>query len=155
MKQLTLAYVIDNNKILLGFKKRGFGQGWWNGFGGKVEDGEQLESAVIRELREEAGLEALAISLEAIFEFRFEQEPGKVLQVHVFKVNKWQGDVTESEEMKPQWFDLDALPYETMWPDDRLWMPLFFLGQKLRGQFLFDVNHQVIDYTLKEVKNFD
>jgi len=27
----------DRDEVLLGFKKRGFGQGKWNGFGGKVQ----------------------------------------------------------------------------------------------------------------------
>jgi 8-oxo-dGTP diphosphatase / 2-hydroxy-dATP diphosphatase len=32
----------DNNKILLGLKKRGFGKGKWNGFGGKLEKDENI-----------------------------------------------------------------------------------------------------------------
>jgi hypothetical protein len=35
-----------NNQLLLGVKKRGFGEGWWNGFGGKVHKGESIEEAV-------------------------------------------------------------------------------------------------------------
>lgn len=26
-----------------------------------------------------------------------------------------------SEEMKPQWFRKDEIPFDTMWPDDRYW----------------------------------
>jgi 8-oxo-dGTP diphosphatase/2-hydroxy-dATP diphosphatase len=37
-------------------KKRGFGKGKWNGFGGKVEEGECIEDSAIRELEEECGL---------------------------------------------------------------------------------------------------
>jgi len=32
-------------------KKRGFGQGKWNGFGGKVEPNESIEQAAIREMK--------------------------------------------------------------------------------------------------------
>ncbi len=38
-------------------KKRGFGIGKWNGFGGKIEAGETIEAAAIRELFEESALE--------------------------------------------------------------------------------------------------
>lgn len=38
-KVLTLLLIQQANKILLGMKKRGFGAGRWNGFGGKVETG--------------------------------------------------------------------------------------------------------------------
>ena len=41
-KLLTLVLVREPGKILLGMKKRGFGQGRWNGFGGKVENGESI-----------------------------------------------------------------------------------------------------------------
>ncbi|MEK7165153.1 MAG: DNA mismatch repair protein MutT, partial [Patescibacteria group bacterium] len=39
-KVLTLCIVHQNEKVLLGMKKRGFGAGRWNGFGGKLQDGE-------------------------------------------------------------------------------------------------------------------
>ena len=55
MKIVTLVFVHDNQKVLLGYKKRGFGAGRWNGFGGKVETGETLEQAARRELKEESG----------------------------------------------------------------------------------------------------
>jgi len=47
-KILTLAFVRTQQQILLGFKKRGFGTGHWNGFGGKVETGETIEDAARR-----------------------------------------------------------------------------------------------------------
>ena len=52
-KQLTLVAVLKENNILLGMKKRGFGEGRWNGFGGKVETGETIEEGAKRELKEE------------------------------------------------------------------------------------------------------
>ncbi len=36
--------------MLLGEKKRGFGEGYFNGFGGKVEAGETVQQAAIREV---------------------------------------------------------------------------------------------------------
>lgn len=47
-KVLTLAFVRRHGEILLGYKKRGFGVGKWNGFGGKVETGETIEDAAKR-----------------------------------------------------------------------------------------------------------
>jgi len=47
-KILTLAFVRRKGEILLGYKKRGFGAGKWNGFGGKVEAGETIEDAAKR-----------------------------------------------------------------------------------------------------------
>ena len=47
-KLYTLAFVLDAGRILLGMKKRGFGAGRWNGFGGKVDPGESIEAAAKR-----------------------------------------------------------------------------------------------------------
>ena len=49
-KVLTLVLVRDvpQRRILLGMKKRGFGAGKWNGFGGKLEPGESVQEAAKR-----------------------------------------------------------------------------------------------------------
>lgn len=47
-KLLTLLFVLKPEKVLLGYKKRGFGAERWNGFGGKVQQGETIEEAAIR-----------------------------------------------------------------------------------------------------------
>ena len=53
MKPTTLVFPIDEqNRILLGRKKRGFGANKYNGFGGKLDDGESFRECAIRELYE-------------------------------------------------------------------------------------------------------
>lgn len=136
-KPLTLCVVHEHPKVLLGMKKRGFGAGRWNGFGGKVEQGETIEEAAKRELMEEAGLEAEEIIEKGIIDFEFENDP-KILEVHIFHVSKFKGEPKETEEMKPQWFFLDEIPFSQMWSDDIHWMPLFLSGKKFKGKFLFD-----------------
>ena len=43
--------------VLLGMKKRGFGVGKWNGFGGKVENGKTVVfDGAMRELQEECSI---------------------------------------------------------------------------------------------------
>lgn len=41
-KVSSLVILRKNGSVLLGLKKRGFGAGKWNGFGGKKEDGETM-----------------------------------------------------------------------------------------------------------------
>ena len=55
-KVLTLVLLRKGSRVLLGMKKRGFGAGKWNGFGGKVEAGETVVEAAAREVQEECGL---------------------------------------------------------------------------------------------------
>lgn len=135
---MTLCVVLQDENILLGMKKKGLGTGRWNGFGGKVEINETVEQAALRELREEAGIHAIEMEKSGVLNFEFQNDPAKLLEVHVFCVKKFEGEPQESNEMKPQWFAVNAIPYEQMWSDDVYWLPLLLRGEKFEGKFLFD-----------------
>lgn len=135
-KLLTLCLVHQPPKILLAMKKRGFGAGRWNGLGGKLNPGETIEAAAKREAEEEAGIVLQDLEKMGILEFEFQGNP-EILQVHVFKSTSFTGEPTETEEMKPAWFEAGAVPYKEMWPDDIFWLPLFLEGKKFTGKFLF------------------
>ena len=135
-KVLTLCFVTDGGRVLLGMKKRGFGAGRWNGFGGKLEAGETVEAAARRELSEEAGIEADALSPAGVLVFEY-RHTGAILEVRVFRVAGYRGEPTETEEMRPAWFSFDDFPYDQAWPDDRHWMPHFLAGKSVSGRFIF------------------
>lgn len=157
-KVLTLCIAYENKKILLGMKKRGFGVGRWNGFGGKVEEGETIFESAKRECEEEAGIKVLEMEEKGIIDFEFQNDP-KILEVHIFEIIKFDGFPEESEEMEPRWFYLDEIPFKQMWPDDVHWMPLFLSGKKFKGKFLFDrpsdaeYTSKIINKELLEVEN--
>lgn len=136
-KLLTLCIVHQHPRVLLGMKKRGFGIGHWNGFGGKVEEGESIEEAAKREVKEEAGIDILNFEKIGIIEFLFENDP-EMMEVHLFKAKDFIGEPSDSDEMSPKWFHVDEIPFMNMWPDDVHWMPLFLKGKKFKGRFLFD-----------------
>ena len=131
-------------------KKRGHGEGKWNGFGGKVEEGETIEEAAIRETKEEAGIEVSRINKLGILEFEYQDGSGN-MEVHIFCAKEFKGNPTESEEMKPQWFDINEIPYNQMWSDDKYWLPMFLDKKEFKGKFLFDESNEIIDYTLSEL----
>lgn len=152
-KVMTLCIVHQHPRILLGKKKRGFGAGRWNGFGGKVTQGETIEEAAKRELMEEAGIEVGEIEKHGILDFEFEGNP-EILEVHIFKALDFDGEPSESEEMMPQWFFVDQIPFREMWPDDIYWIPLFLKGKKFRGKILFGPNDTIIDKEISLVDDF-
>jgi len=151
-KLLTLCIIRQNSEILLGMKKRGFGVGRWNGFGGKLEAAETIEEAAMRELREEAGIEVKKLEKVGILEFEWKGN-SEISQVHIFKSDDFWGEPKESEEMKPQWFDVDKIPFEKMWPDDIHWMPLFLNGKKFKGGFLFEESDIILEQEISEVES--
>jgi 8-oxo-dGTP diphosphatase len=134
----TLCFVVKKQKILLIHKKRGFGEGYWNGPGGKVQAGETYVECVTRELQEEVGITPLNPVNRGILEFYFGN--GKTNAdwvVHVFIANKYEGEIKESDEARPQWFDIGDIPYESMWEDDKFWLPEVLNGKDIKGKFLF------------------
>ena len=149
-KIFTLCIVQQGDRVLLGMKKRGFGQRRWNGFGGKVQEGESIEKAAKRELKEEAGILAEDLEERGLLEFTFQNNP-EILEVHLFRASRFTGEPVETEEMKPQWFSVGDIPFASMWPDDKYWFPLFLEGKKFKGNFLFQDMDTLLEHKLKEL----
>lgn len=150
-KVLTLALWVKDGQMLLGMKKRGFGQGNWNGFGGKVEEGETIDAATKREMQEECGVTIQEMEKVAINTFRFVDDQ-RVLEVHMYRVTAATGEPVETDEMAPKWFSIDQIPLDAMWDDDRYWMSHFLSGQKFIGEFHFDAHSKVDEYNMKFVE---
>lgn len=153
-KLLTLCIIHQHPRVLLGMKKRGFGKGRWNGFGGKVGIGETIEEAARREIREEAGIEMDDLEKTGIINFQF-QHDSDALEVHLFRSTSFFGNPVETEEMRPQWFSVDEIPFSHMWPDDSYWFPLFLSEKKFRGNFLFQGHDVIVTYKLSEVAEIE
>jgi 8-oxo-dGTP diphosphatase / 2-hydroxy-dATP diphosphatase len=136
MKRMTLAFLVRDGRMLLGLKKRGFAAGKWNGFGGKVGEGESAQEAAIRETREECGIEVTR--LRKAGDVVFHNSDTEHHRVEIFSIEEYEGEPRESEEMRPQWFPLSEVPYESMWEDDRHWHPLFLAGKCFEGEFFFE-----------------
>lgn len=150
-KQLmTLCVVYNDTHVLLGMKKRGLGEGKWNGFGGKMQEGETLEAAVKRELHEEAGVMPLDLEKRGMLYFDIEGYPS-FLEVYVFSASRLEGEPQESEEMRPQWFSRNEIPFHAMWADDCHWLPLLLAGKNFEGNFHFRDYETITEYEVKEV----
>jgi len=134
----TLLFVRQADRVLLIRKKRGLGAGKINGPGGRLDDGESPLQCAIREVQEE--LCVTPIGVESRGELAFQFVDGYALYVHVFSAISCEGDPQETAEAAPLWFPIDALPFDQMWADDRLWFPHLLSGQPFRGRFLFDAD---------------
>ena len=151
-KLLTLCVIRQGDRALLGQKKKGFGADLWNGFGGKLEEGETLEESVVRETKEEAGVVIREFEKIGIMDFHLNNNPD-ILEVHIFSTSKFDGEPIETEEMRPKWFSIEDIPYNEMWADDIYWYPLFLEGKKFKGEFFFDEDQKVLNYTLDKVES--
>ncbi|MBT4022611.1 8-oxo-dGTP diphosphatase [archaeon] len=129
-------------------KKTGFGKGKYLGIGGKVEEGETIEQAAIREVQEEIGVVVKNIKKVGTlnFYFPFVEKPQKWNQkVHIFITENWEGEIIESEEMKPSWFNKKELPFDSMWSDAPYWTPLILDNKKIHAEFMFNKELEIIE----------
>ena len=150
----VLCFIVQENRVLLAKKKRGFGVGWWNGAGGKVkgEEGETLLEAVLRETKEEIDIVPHdPVQLGTLY-FFFEDGTSD-WEVAVFHAHSFDREPTESEEMQPKWFLFEEIPYEKMWADDPHWIPLLLAGKKFEGKFTFKDNDTLINHEVQEIKD--
>lgn len=141
----TLVFVVKDRRILLIRKKRGLGAGKINGPGGRLEAGESFDACAVREVREELGVTPLHLEKRGQHSFQFVD--GYSTFVHVFRAADLAGTPIETDEAEPFWFDVDAIPFDEMWEDDRLWLPLVLDGGRFAGRWVFD-GDRMLDYTL-------
>ena len=88
----TLCYIVTEGKILLIKKKKGLGEGLFNGPGGKIEDGETPDTAAVREFVEETGVMPLNPEHCGTVAFYFGQKEKPDWMVHVFKATNFKGE---------------------------------------------------------------
>ena len=140
MKKCTLLFLRRGDEILLAMKKRGFGKDRWNGVGGKIEPDETEEQALIRECQEEIEVTPTKFEKIAVLDFTFPDGTTEIQSLIAYVATEWRGEPKETEEMAPQWFKLDQIPYDDMWQDDIVWLPQVLKDKKLRGNFMFDTD---------------
>jgi len=144
MKKSTLCFCIKDNQVLLAMKKRGFGAGKWNGYGGKVHENENPKTATIRELEEESGLVADKNNLQQVALVQFYFDKNHISECYVYMIHTWQNEPVETEEMRPQWYPISHLPFNEMWAADVRWIPLILNSETIEAEVMFNTDGTIV-----------
>jgi 8-oxo-dGTP diphosphatase len=132
----TLLFVRRESEVLLIRKRRGLGAGKINAPGGRLDDGELPRDGAIREVQEEVCITPL--DPDHCGELFFQFVDGYSIHVWVFLADDHRGEACTTDEAIPHWTPLDEIPYDEMWADDQVWVPLMLEGKRFSGRFIFD-----------------
>ena len=103
--------------------------GKYNGLGGHMERNEDLAAALVREIREESGLECRKLQFRGSVNWTGFGPKGEDWMGYIFLVEEWEGEpATVNEEGPLEWVDIDRLGGLPMWEGDRYFLPLVFDG---------------------------
>jgi len=146
-ERATLLFILRDGHILLIHKKTGLGAGKINGPGGRSDPGETPMEGAVREVQEELCVTPTGVREAGELSFQFVD--GYSLHGSVFSADGFQGELCETREAAPLWTPLDRIPYERMWADDALWLPLLIQRRGFQGFFIFD-GDTMLDSLVKE-----
>ena len=128
----------------------------WIGIGGKFEDRESPEDCLVREVREETGLELTEYRYCAIVTFVSDRWPTEYM--HLFHATGFCGDIKDCDEGELAWIDKHELFRLQQWQGDKIFLrlmdenrPFFSLKLVYEGERLVDavLNGERMDETWK------
>ncbi len=131
--------------------------GKWNGAGGKKQEDETVIETAVREVHEEIGVKVREEDLEKCAEISYGKtdDPNWGMDVQIFITRTWKGELKESEEMKPDWFELEDIPFGEAWQDLVHWLPRILAGEKLKAAFIYKEDGDTIEsMEVLEVREF-
>jgi 8-oxo-dGTP diphosphatase len=151
MKLATLCYVInrENNTTLMIHRiKKGndIHHGKWNGLGGKFELNESPEECVIREIKEESGLDIKSPKLHGFITFPlFDGEDD--WYVFVFTADDFTGKLKSSDEGKLEWILNDNILKLNLWEGDAIFMNWLKQNKFFSAKFVY-LNGKLSNYSV-------
>ena len=150
LKKCVVSYLIDQkeNKVLLIERlssSNDLGVNKIAGIGGKLQQGETADEALVRDVQEETGLIITKFKEMGRVVFLFPNNTKWNQDVAVYVGTEWQGEPTESKESRPSWFPIDEIPFDRMFVDNKQWVPEVLKGKKVNAIFLYGKDHQIIE----------
>ena len=146
MKQTTLCYITRGDQVLMLHrvkKKNDVNRDKWLGIGGHFEGEESPDECLLREAREETGLELTSWRCRGVVTFLCDLCEGEYM--YLFTADGFRRELKECDEGDLQWVDrafLDRLP---KWEGDQIFLdllwqdaPFFLLTLRYEGDRLIE-----------------
>lgn len=145
----TLCYVKQGGKTLMLHrikKNRDIHQGKWNGLGGKFLPGESPEECVIREVKEESGLQIQNPRLRGFLTFP-NFKPGEDWQMFLYTADEFSGQLIECSEGHLDWIDDEKLKSLPLWEGDYLFLDWLNQNRFFTAKFVYE-NKKLLSHSV-------
>lgn len=152
MRLTTLCYIENDGKYLMLHrtkKENDFNKGKWIGVGGKFEKDETPEECLLREVKEETGLQLDSYRLRGIITFI--SDVYETEYMYLYTADAYSGELTDCDEGELVWVEKDRVKELALWQGDKLFLDLLdscdgFFSMKLRYEGEGLAEHSVIKY---------
>jgi len=151
MKLATLCYVIDRkNKTTLMIyrikKRNDVHEGKWNGLGGKFEGNESPEECVIREIKEESGLNIKSPKLHGFITFPL-FDGKEDWYVFIFTAHEFTGKLIDSNEGNLEWIPNKKIIELNLWDGDVIFLNWLKKNKFFSAKFIYN-NGKLENYSV-------
>jgi len=142
----TLCYIEKDDSYLMLHrvkKERDINKDKWIGVGGHFEEGESPEECLLREVREETGLELTSFRLRGIVTFTTDIYPTEYM--FLYTADAYEGEITECNEGNLEWVKKREVYQLPVWEGDKVFfrlleeeIPVFSLKLRYEGDNLVE-----------------
>ena len=130
MNFTTLCYIEKGNKYLMLHrisKKKDGNKDKWIGVGGHFEKGESPEECLLREVKEETGLELTSYQFRGIVTFISDEWPDEYMCLYT--ADRYTGDIGNCDEGKLVWVEKEKIMDLNIWEGDKIFLKLLMENQ--------------------------
>ncbi|KAB7704181.1 NUDIX domain-containing protein [Bacillus aerolatus] len=149
MQRVTNCLLLKDDEVLLLQKPR---RNWWVAPGGKMEPGESIRDAVIREYREETGIYLRRPAVKGIFTFIIKDGDDIISEWMMFTFFAKESDgvsIKECEEGQLEWHPVEKIKELPMAEGDRHILEYMVHGTGvIYGAFTYTPDFKLLSYRL-------
>ncbi|MDY5244546.1 MAG: 8-oxo-dGTP diphosphatase [Anaerobutyricum soehngenii] len=130
MNFTTLCYIEKGNKYLMLHrisKKKDGNKDKWIGVGGHFEKGESPEDCLLREVKEETGLELTSYQFRGIVTFISDEWPDEYMCLYT--ADRYTGDIGNCDEGELVWVEKEKIMDLNIWEGDKIFLKLLMENQ--------------------------
>ena len=151
MNFTTLCYIEKENKYLMlhrTSKKKDGNKDKWIGVGGHFEEGESPEECLLREVKEETGLELTSYQFRGIVTFISDEWPDEYMCLYT--ADKYTGDIGNCDEGELVWVEKGKIMDLNIWEGDKIFLKLLIENQPFFSLKLEYKGDKLINTILKK-----